>query len=159
MEQHKLLQKQINKFLTDDCLTNPLFQNFINAINDSYFSFERDKEIMNHAFQESEKEYQIINNKLKAEFELKKQSISKLYDSIELINKNSSDVINNEQENLDDIFVISKYLNNQVENQINNEIAINSFVLLQQILMEIASDFINLPTNKINEVKNNTLEN
>lgn len=158
MEQHKLLQKQINKFLTDDCLTNPLFQNFINAINDSYFSFERDKEIMNHAFQESEKEYQIINNKLKAEFELKKQSISKLYDSIELINKNSSDVINNEQENLDDIFVISKYLNNQVENQINNEIAINSFVLLQQILMEIASDFINLPTNKINEVKNNTLE-
>jgi hypothetical protein len=58
MEQHKLLQKQIKKFLTDDCLENPLFKNFINAINDSYFCFERDKEIMNHAFQESEKEYQ-----------------------------------------------------------------------------------------------------
>jgi PAS domain S-box-containing protein len=158
MEQHKLLQKQIKKFLTDDCLTNPLFQNFINAINDSYFSFERDKEIMNHAFQESEKEYQIINSTLNKEYELKKQSIAKLYDSIKLIDNNYSVLKNNEQENFDDIFFISKYLNHQVENKINNELAINSFVLLQQVLMEIASDFINLPSDKINDIKNLTLK-
>jgi hypothetical protein len=88
MEQHKLLQKQIKKFLTDDCLYNPLLKNFINAVNDSYFSFERDKEIMNHAFQESEKEYQTINNSLKSEYELKKQSIANLYDSLDLIDEN-----------------------------------------------------------------------
>jgi hypothetical protein len=34
MEQHKLLQKQIKKFLTDDCLDNPLLKNFINAVNE-----------------------------------------------------------------------------------------------------------------------------
>ena len=73
MEYHKLLQKQIKKHLTPDCTENPLFKNFIQAVNDSYNSFEIDKEISNHAFQEREKEYNAINNSLKEEYELKKQ--------------------------------------------------------------------------------------
>ena len=67
MEYHKLLQKQINKHLTPDCIENPSVKNFIQAVNDSYISFQIDKEITNHAFQESEKEYNAINQSLKKE--------------------------------------------------------------------------------------------
>jgi PAS domain S-box-containing protein len=156
MEQHKLLQKQIKKFLTDDCLDNPLLKNFINAINDSYFSFERDKEIMNHAFQESEKEYQTINNSLKSEYELKKQSIANLYDSLDLIDENYAAI--HVDDDADDLLFISKYLNQQVEKQKKNETAINLLVLMQQLLMEIATNYINIPAEKINETKSHTLQ-
>lgn len=156
MEQHKLIKRQINKFLTAELLQNPMVLNFINAINDSYFSFERDKEILNHAFYESEKEYQSLNNSLKFEYELKKQSISKLYDSLDIIDENHSDI--NVDDDTDDLLFISKYLNLQVEKQKKNELAINSLVLLQQMLMEIASDFINISHDKINETKFQTLK-
>jgi hypothetical protein len=156
MEQHKLLQKQIKKFLTDDCLENPLLKNFINAINDSYFCFERDKEIMNHAFQESEKEYQTINNSLKSEYELKKQSIANLYDSLDLIDENYTAI--HVDDDADDLLFISKYLNQQVEKQKKNETAINLLVLMQQLLMEIATNYINIPAEKINETKSHTLQ-
>ena len=82
---HKLLNRQITKYLTPESTENPLFKEFIQAVNDSYMSFERDKELMNHAFQESEREYNGINESLKNEFELKKQSISNLYDSLETL--------------------------------------------------------------------------
>ena len=57
MEQHKLLQKQINKHLSDFNIEDKTLQNFLQAVNESYLSFERDKEISEHAFSESEKEY------------------------------------------------------------------------------------------------------
>ena len=85
MSFHKLLKRQISKYLTPDCIENPLFKEFIQAVNDSYLSFERDKELMKHAFQESEIEYHQINESLKTEFELKKQSIANLYDSLEVL--------------------------------------------------------------------------
>ena len=50
MNYHKLLQKQINKHLSDECQKNPAFLNFANAVNDSYLSYERDKELLYHAF-------------------------------------------------------------------------------------------------------------
>jgi len=61
MEYHKLLQKQINRYLNPDFTENQAFKDFIQAVNHSYLAYERDKNIMNHAFQESEKEYHQIN--------------------------------------------------------------------------------------------------
>ncbi len=85
MSFHKLLKRQISKYLAPECIEKQLFKEFIQAVNDSYLSFERDKELMNHAFQESEIEYNQINESLKTEFELKKQSIANLYDSLEVL--------------------------------------------------------------------------
>ena len=65
MGYHKLLQRQINKHLTPDCIENPLFKDFIQAVNFSYLSYERDKELMDHAFKQSEVEYNLINDSLK----------------------------------------------------------------------------------------------
>ena len=110
---HKLLNRQITKYLTPESTENPLFKEFIQAVNDSYMSFERDKELMNHAFQESEIEYNGINESLKNEFELKKQSISNLYDSLETLEDGYDGI--KRDDDVDDLLFISKYLNKQIE--------------------------------------------
>lgn len=73
MGPNKLLQKQISKFLTEVNQADPSVKEFLSAINDSYTAFERDRELMEHAFQESEKEYNQIHSSLKEEYELKKK--------------------------------------------------------------------------------------
>ncbi|WBX97066.1 PAS domain-containing hybrid sensor histidine kinase/response regulator [Chryseobacterium gambrini] len=82
---HNLLSRQIKKYLTEDFKNHPQFNNFINAVNDSYKSFERDKELTDHAFRQSEKEYKELFNDLKKENELKQESISSLYESLSLL--------------------------------------------------------------------------
>ena len=73
MELNKLLLRQLNKYLPDwkqDDSTK--VEKLIQAINESYNSFQRDKELSNHAFAISEKEYHEINRKLKFEISSKK---------------------------------------------------------------------------------------
>jgi len=84
-ELHNILNRQIKKYLTEDCKKHPQFNSFINAVNDSYKSFERDKELTDHAFRQSEQEYKELFNDLKKENELKQESISSLYESLSLL--------------------------------------------------------------------------
>lgn len=141
MEHHRLLQKQIKKYLTSDCLENPLFKNFIQAVNDSYISFERDKDIVNHAFKESEKEYHSINKSLKEEYELKKQSIANLYDTLEAMEDDFEDIKN--EDNADDLVFISKYLNRQIEKRRESEKKLlTSVELLKTLLANLQSGIL-----------------
>ncbi|MEY2828705.1 MAG: hypothetical protein RIQ33_563, partial [Bacteroidota bacterium] len=76
MEFNKLLLKQIKKYLPDANLEDAAFKQFIKAVNDSYYSFERDKELANHVFTISEQEYINVNKKLKTELDEKEISIN-----------------------------------------------------------------------------------
>jgi len=68
MDFHTLLQEQIEKHLTAEWTDNPLFEAFVESVNDSYLAFERDKAIMNHVFQEIKNaEAEIIKAKEYAE--------------------------------------------------------------------------------------------
>jgi PAS domain S-box-containing protein len=120
MDYHKLLQKQIKKYLTADFTENTLFGAFIQSVNDSYLAFERDKGIMNHTFQESEKEYNEINDQLKKEIELKQLAANNLYKSI---NKDDLDYDINFDHN-DDLLFVSDYLRAQIEKRKNTEVAL-----------------------------------
>ena len=79
---HRLLNKQITKHLTADCLESEQIQNFIKAINFSYYSFERNKDLFEHSFKLNEKEYVEMNNKLKIEIKQRRLSVEKLINSI-----------------------------------------------------------------------------
>ncbi len=63
---HKLLQKQIRKYLPDDLVDQESCKAFLESINNSYESFERDRELMEHAFTISEKEFGEVNDELNA---------------------------------------------------------------------------------------------
>lgn len=82
---HRLLQRQLKKYLDAEKLNIPECSAFLNAINDSYFAYEKDKELSEHAFTISQNEYAEINNLLKTEVELRKTSIYKLKETLQTL--------------------------------------------------------------------------
>jgi PAS domain S-box-containing protein len=141
MELHKLLQKQINKHLGDFNLEDKMLQNFLKAVNQSYLSFERDKDISDHAFKESEKEYYEVNESLKKEYELKKISISNLYKSVVISDQDKEEIYG--KGNLEDLLFISKYVNNQIEKRRESEKNLLTYVeLLKTLLANLQSGIL-----------------
>jgi PAS domain S-box-containing protein len=140
MAYHKLLQKQINKYLTEDSLLHPSFQNFINAVNDSYSAFERDKELLNHAFSISEKEYQNLYENLNKEYDLKNLSIDKLKSALKNIEKENDSTINLDS---DDLLVIVDYINSEIQKRKETEDSLNrTLKLLITLLSNLNSGIL-----------------
>jgi hypothetical protein len=50
MEYHSILEKQIRKFLTSNYQENEELKKLLETISKSYHTFERDKNIADHAF-------------------------------------------------------------------------------------------------------------
>jgi PAS domain S-box-containing protein len=78
MKLNKLLERQLQKFLPPDFVGKEELTAFINAVNDSYNSFERDLELSERAFRISEEEYRNINAKLNNEIAEREASLSTL---------------------------------------------------------------------------------
>ncbi len=83
---HKLVERQVRKYLPTNA-NNDELDAFIHAISESYFAYERDKELDSHAFAISEKEYHQINTQLKTEVNAKKVSINKLKETLSHIDE------------------------------------------------------------------------
>ncbi|MFD1140786.1 ATP-binding protein [Larkinella insperata] len=90
---HKLLARQINKHLTEECLQHDRFQQFLKAVNDSYQNFDRDKELFEHSSFLNEREYANINQKLKEEISQRRQSEEKLIEAIQSLKTPEGDEI------------------------------------------------------------------
>jgi PAS domain S-box-containing protein len=118
MEIHKLLQKQISKHLSIECTEDSSFKAFIQAVNDSYLSFERDNDLMDHSFKESEKEYNEVNQNLKKEYILKQESISNLYKSLQELDQDY-EITKEDEKN--DLLLVSKYLGEQISKRKETE--------------------------------------
>lgn len=135
---HKLLQKQAKKYLNDKFLDDKEFQNFLLAINDSYMSFDRDKELLNHAFALSEKEYKELYENLNHENELKKISIEKLTQLVKLMDKDIS--FDNGK---DELLIIIDYFNSIIEKKNITENSLkHTLELLQTLLSNLNSGII-----------------
>jgi PAS domain S-box-containing protein len=109
---HKILQKQINTNLPADCLENPSFRIFFEAINATYSDFENEKELSNYTFHQKEKEYKLVYNKLKREHTQNKKLIKNLDDSLQKLDFNYKGVKQNVDNN--DLRSISKYLKQEL---------------------------------------------
>ncbi|KQW99395.1 PAS domain S-box protein [Flavobacterium sp. Root420] len=118
MEIHKLLQRQINKNIPGDLLNNASVVSFIKTVNDSYLAFERDRHLMDHSFQESEKEYNEVHENLKKEYQLKQQSILNLYESLPDWDQGYESINENEKS---DLLFISKYVSEQINKRKETE--------------------------------------
>lgn len=109
MKLNKLLERQLNKFITPDLKANESLQQFLQAVSDSYNAYERDHVLSDRAFKISEEEYIRINAELKNENDKKKLSVIKLK---ETINTLGDDEIKNTG---DDLLDVVHYLKQQVE--------------------------------------------
>ncbi len=108
---HKLLQKQAKKHLTEQQLNEPSIRNLLTTVSDSYVSFERDKELLNHAFGISESEYQTLYRDLNKEYDLKRLSIEKLKDTVKELDQHNEVSFNSGK---DELLVIVDYLKSQI---------------------------------------------
>ncbi len=77
-----MLARQIRKHLPASVSEIPEIAAFISAVNASYRSFERDKEITSHAFNLSEQEYRALYENLLRENELKRLSIERMKETL-----------------------------------------------------------------------------
>ncbi|BDQ12877.1 ATP-binding protein [Sediminibacterium sp. TEGAF015] len=108
---HSLLQKQITQFLNSALESNPDLADFLDAINKSYNSFERDRKITEHAFDVSEKEYQLATKDLQTQNEIRQQSIYKLKQAIKALDPAAPQEFD---EDSDDLIDIISFLEKQI---------------------------------------------
>ncbi|MDB5276667.1 MAG: luxQ 5 [Ferruginibacter sp.] len=102
MRFNKLLERQIKKYLCDDCLQQEAVMQFINAVNNSYNAYEKDQLLSSHAFKISEQEYAAMNEQLMAENKLKKESIKNIKAAISNV-EDDEDIaiaVNTDEDNL-----------------------------------------------------------
>jgi PAS domain S-box-containing protein len=132
MSYNKLLLRQIKKFLPDNLKQLPEIQHLLDVVNDSYNAYERDKELYERAFSISEEEYIDINKKLTHEVEVRKLSVEKLKEVVGAITGEDT------RNNTDDLLVIARYLNMEINKRKNAEKVFTSLISNMQsgILLE-----------------------
>lgn len=144
MDFNKLLEEQIQKHLSIEFSENKEVKSFLKVISESYFAFEKEKYLMSHAFQETEKKNYVVNESLRNENEFKKGSIDYLYEILEGNDENHSN-INGEKKELHSI---SKYLSEQIRKRKETEHSLSRTVELLKTLLA------NLPAGILMEDEN-----
>lgn len=131
MPSNRLLDKQIKKYLSDKSFEQVNLEPFIQSIRDTYQAFERDINLMNHAFDVSDAEFKEINHNLEKEYQLKKEAINTLYQSI----RASEPTLKEEHVESDDLLFVSTYLNEEIQKRKESEQALSRSVLLFKTLL------------------------
>lgn len=111
MAYHSILEKQIGRFLPAQYREDATVKVFLETISKCYESFEKDKKITEHAFDVSEREYQIVTQDLQEQNEIRKQSISKLKEAIRALDPNGPIEFTDQD---DDLIHIISFLEKQI---------------------------------------------
>lgn len=112
MSYHKLLARQLKKYYDDDNFSSGVsFAGFIDAVNQSYIAFDRDKELSDHAFTVSQQEFADINQKLHEEIEYRKLSVKKLKETLNNIKFDNTNAVDGEY---GDLLEIVDLLNDEI---------------------------------------------
>lgn len=111
MPYHIKLEKQIEKTLGSDQLKDPVVQQFLELVNNSYINSEKDKKLSEHAFAISEKEYQEVLSNLEIQNDIRHQSIKKLKEAISSLDSNATITFKNDD---DELMSVISYLEHQI---------------------------------------------
>ncbi|QHW00893.1 ATP-binding protein [Spirosoma endbachense] len=144
---HKILKRQINRHLTPDCLEHDRFQQFIQAVNESYLNFDRDKELLEHSASLNEREYTDINEKLKEEVSQRRQSVDKLIESIHLIEVPEGEPIADFDTN--NLVGLVGFLQRQIEYRKTIEDELRSAKEVAENATQAKSDFLSMMSHEI----------
>ena len=108
---HRQLKRQINKYLSVELIAdNPALSKFIDVVNSTYLSYERDAELFEQSSLLNDIEYFRINQKLKDELVKKEEIHSKLIYAINQLNDKKVNI--GEEDNLIELLNI---LNKEID--------------------------------------------
>lgn len=118
---HKTLEKQIQKTLSPEQLADPAIQRLLKMVDLSYKNFENDKNLSEHTFSISEKEYQDVLHNLLIQNNIYNQSVRKLKDTILSFDPQAPIVSDKEEHALGSIIA---YLEAQIRKRKETEAAL-----------------------------------
>ncbi len=144
---HKVLSRQINKYLTDECLQHEHFQHFVKAVNESYHNFERDKELFEHSSSMNEREYADINQKLKEEIGQRRQYVEKMIEAIRTLDVPEDD--NMPDFDSDNLIGLVDFLHRQIERRKKIETELRQSKEIAEQATQAKSDFLSMMSHEI----------
>ena len=143
---HRQLQRQINKYLSSNIINdNEEIGKFIEAVNLSYLSYERDAELCEQSSHLNDIEYFQINLKLKEELINKQNVQNKLIYAIKQLNDDDELNIENEDNLIDLLYVLNKEIDSKKKIQDQLHLA----KLNAEKANEAKSDFLSIMSHEI----------
>lgn len=97
---HKLLEKQIKKHLENKISNDTSFRSFLQAINESYQHYDKDRDIIERAMETSSTELTDANRKLRIESIETKNALNKLKESLKILQNDEPEILNTNIDNL-----------------------------------------------------------
>jgi signal transduction histidine kinase len=144
---HPILNRSLKKSAIDVTALDASMIAFIESISNSFYSYDRERNINERAFAVSELEYQNINQKLKIESENKTAFIIKLRETIhQLEDSNPDSIVNN---NSTDVNVIIDYLKDLVVKQKQTEAELIKAKLFAEKAASAKSEFLSIMSHEI----------
>ena len=141
---HPLLERQLKKSLTSDCLKNEPIRNFILNVNESYYAFDRERELFEHASKLNENEYYEINAKLKTEIAIKSEFVEKIKEAILKLARVENYVFDD-----NDLIGLLDILNSQIEKQKEVEEELKASKQLAEKANMAKSEFLSMMSHEI----------
>jgi signal transduction histidine kinase/CheY-like chemotaxis protein len=143
---HSYFARQVKKYIDDELLAQkPSLHKFIEVINQSYLSYEKDAELVEKSIRLNDIEYKKINTKLKEELNRNTGIVTQLYDAIKQLDDVNSLKVDTES-NSDDLF---RVLKDEIEFKKKHEKELFEAKLVAEKANEAKSDFLSVMSHEI----------
>lgn len=146
MGYHKILEGQIARHLSEELRNREDLQKFLQNISNAYTSFDRDKKLVDHAFQISEKEYKEATQNLQTQNEIRRTSIVKLKQAIVALEPETTSTFNTDT---DDIIHIISYLEEKIKKSKELENELRNAKEIAEKLAHAKSEFLSVMSHEI----------
>jgi signal transduction histidine kinase/BarA-like signal transduction histidine kinase len=142
---HRNLKRQLDKFLTEEFIEqNPNLLSFIQTVNQTYFNYEKDAELLEQSARLNDKEYGEVNAKLKEELEKSVFFQKKLIEAIKQLNAEGQEL--GDEENLLDLLHI---LHKEIEIKAEIQRQLYASIAEAEDANEAKSEFLSIMSHEI----------